>query len=135
MTTEQAAAGAEGANTQATTQVDTASTQTGTAAAAPTPEQIAQQVADTAKAEADKATADAAKVEADKLAVKPEGAPEKYEIKLAEGHTLDASVQSQFEAVARELNLPNAAAQKLIETMGPQIAQAQADAVAKVHTE
>ncbi len=112
---------------QANTQVDTASTQTGTAAAALTPEQTAQ-----AGADAVKAAEDAAKA---KDAPKLEGAPETYEFKLAEGHTLDAGVQAQFEAVARELNLPNATAQKLIETMGPQIASAQALAAEKVKEE
>lgn len=46
---------------------------------------------------------------------KPAGAPEKYELKPAEGVTITPEVQTQFEAIARELNLPQDKAQKLID--------------------
>lgn len=42
-------------------------------------------------------------------------APEKYELKLAETVKLTPEVQEQFEAIARELDLPQEAAQKLID--------------------
>lgn len=89
-----------------------------------TPEQQAQ--ADADKVAADKAAADAAKAK--------EGAPEKYEFKLPEGQTLHPDVQSQFEAVARELNMPQEAAQKLVEAMAPKIAAAQQAAFEQVRT-
>lgn len=46
---------------------------------------------------------------------KPEGAPEKYEFKPAEGQELDTAALEQFEPIARELNLTNEQAQKLVD--------------------
>lgn len=46
---------------------------------------------------------------------KPEGAPEKYEFKPAEGQELDTAALEQFEPVARDLNLTNEQAQKLVD--------------------
>lgn len=106
-----------------------------TDAPALTPEQIAQ-------AENDKAAADAAsaaKNEEDAKAAKDaealKHAPEKYDLKAAEGSTLNPEVQALFETVAKELDLPNAAAQKLVETMGPKIAQAQAAQFAQIQAD
>lgn len=50
-------------------------------------------------------------------------APEAYEFKPPEGVTLDAEVLGEFEAVARELNMPQAEAQALVERLSPKIAQ------------
>ncbi|EBZ4662830.1 peptidase [Salmonella enterica subsp. enterica serovar Bovismorbificans] len=47
---------------------------------------------------------------------KQEGAPEKYEFQAAEGVELDAEALKDFEPVARELNLTNEQAQKLVDT-------------------
>nr|WP_313488661.1 peptidase [Pseudescherichia sp.] len=52
---------------------------------------------------------------------KPEGAPEKYEFKVAEGQELDATALEQFEPIARELNLTNEQAQKMVDLYGTQI--------------
>ncbi len=52
---------------------------------------------------------------------KPEGAPEKYEFKPAEGQQLDAAALEQFEPIARELNLTNEQAQKMVDLYGSQI--------------
>lgn len=52
---------------------------------------------------------------------KPEGAPEKYEFKAAEGQELDATALEQFEPIARELNLTNEQAQKMVDLYGTQI--------------
>lgn len=60
----------------------------------------------------------AAKAEKDK---KPEGAPEKYEFNAAEGVELDADALKDFEPVARELNLTNEQAQKLVDVYGTKI--------------
>ncbi|WP_336193791.1 peptidase [Klebsiella aerogenes] len=46
---------------------------------------------------------------------KPDGAPEKYEFKAAEGVDLDTEALKDFEPVARELNLTNEQAQKLVD--------------------
>ncbi|EOG8081189.1 peptidase [Citrobacter koseri] len=46
---------------------------------------------------------------------KPEGAPEKYEFQAAEGVELDTEALKDFEPVARELNLTNEQAQKLVD--------------------
>lgn len=46
---------------------------------------------------------------------KQEGAPEKYEFQAAEGQELDGAALEQFEPIARELNLSNEQAQKLVD--------------------
>lgn len=46
---------------------------------------------------------------------KPEGAPEKYVFQAGEGVELDAEALKDFEPVARELNLTNEQAQKLVD--------------------
>lgn len=71
----------------------------------------------TAKPDGDKAT---------------QGAPEKYEFKT-EG--FQPEVMTEFEGIARELNLPQEAAQKMLDKMGPKIAQAQQDAIQRVQAE
>lgn len=52
---------------------------------------------------------------------KPEGAPEKYEFKPAEGQELDTSALEQFEPIAREMNLSNEQAQKMVDLYGTKI--------------
>lgn len=52
---------------------------------------------------------------------KPEGAPEKYEFKPAEGQELDTAALEQFEPIARELNLTNEQAQKMVDMYGTKI--------------
>lgn len=64
--------------------------------------------------------ADGKKQEGDKPAEKkesdkPEGAPEKYEFQAAEGVELDTEALKEFEPVAREMNLTNEQAQKLVD--------------------
>lgn len=46
---------------------------------------------------------------------KQEGAPEKYEFSAGEGVELDSAALADFEPVARELNLTNEQAQKLVD--------------------
>ena len=64
----------------------------------------------------------------------PQGAPETYDFKAPEGTVLDESVVGEFSAVAKELGLPQDAAQKIIDKLAPKIAerntQAMQDAVA-----
>ncbi|EHF0526088.1 peptidase [Salmonella enterica] len=63
---------------------------------------------------------------------KQEGAPEKYEFKPAEGQELDTAALEQFEPIARELNLTNEQAQKMVDLYGtkimPMVQQQQAEA-------
>ena len=74
-------------------------------------------------AAADKAAGDQGGDEAgDKPA---EGAPEKYEFKAPEGQEFDAEIIGSFSEIAKELNLTQEAAQKLLDTMGPRIAERQ----------
>lgn len=80
------------------------------------PEQQAE--ADTAAA-AEAAAAEAAK-----------GAPEKYaDFTPPEGTVLDAGLMTEFADAARELNLPQDAAQKMVDKMAPVMAKQQAAAV------
>lgn len=52
---------------------------------------------------------------------KQEGAPEKYDFKPAEGQELDTAALEQFEPIARELNLTNEQAQKMVDLYGTKI--------------
>lgn len=62
---------------------------------------------------------------------KVEGAPEAYEFKVPEGQQLDAEAVKQFEPIARELNLNQEQAQKLVDLYGskvmPQLMKQQAE--------
>lgn len=71
-----------------------------------TEEELAAEKAKTEEAEKDK---------------KPEGAPEKYEFKPTEGQELDVAALEQFEPIARELNLTNEQAQKMVDLYGTKI--------------
>lgn len=74
--------------------------------------------------------------DAAKDAGKPQGAPEKYEaFKSPEGLTLDTKVMDEFTAAARELNLPQDAAQKMVDKMAPLMAQRQAEQLSTMRTE
>lgn len=52
---------------------------------------------------------------------KQDGAPEKYEFQAAEGVELDNAALEQFEPIARELNLTNEQAQKMVDLYGTKI--------------
>lgn len=62
---------------------------------------------------------------------KAEGAPEAYEFKAPEGSELDKEAVAQFEPIARELNLNQEQAQKLVDLYGskvmPQLMKQQAE--------
>ena len=80
-----------------------------------------QQASDEASAE--KAEGDQGEqAEGDKPA---EGAPEKYEFKAPEGKEYDAEIIGSFSEIAKELNLTQEAAQKLLDSMAPKIAERQ----------
>ncbi len=58
---------------------------------------------------------------------KPESAPENYEFKAPEGLTFDDHVIGAFSEVAKELNLPQDQAQKVLDKMAPVMAARQAE--------
>ncbi len=66
---------------------------------------------------------------------KPQGAPEKYEFKPAEGQEFDPQVIEQFSEVAKELGLPQDAAQKVLDKMAPALAARQAEVLETARTQ
>jgi hypothetical protein len=66
---------------------------------------------------------------------KVEGAPEKYEFKAPEGKEYDSNVLNAFEAAARESNLTQDAAQKLLDAMTPKIQESQIAQVTAIRRE
>lgn len=108
--------------------------------AAAAPAAVATPAADTATpaatpavAAAEPAPADGAKPAATEP-VKPEGAPEKYEFKAASDEVkFDDKVIGAFSEVAKELNLPQKDAQKILDKVAPLMAaqQVAAQAAAK----
>lgn len=64
-----------------------------------------------------------------------DGAPEKYEFQAPEGRTFDPSTIDAFSEVARELNLTQEAAQKVLDKMAPVIAGRQAEQIEALQTE
>jgi len=79
------------------------------------------------------AQADGGKTDGDQA--KPEGAPEKYEFKAPEGREFDPVVLEQFSEVAKELNLTNESAQKMIDRIAPALATRQENALAAAREE
>jgi hypothetical protein len=56
-------------------------------------------------------------------------APDRYEFKSPEGVPLDADTVGEFSTVAKELNLPQDAAQKVIDKLAPKLAAQNAKAI------
>jgi len=79
-------------------------------------------------------SADTGKPEATEQ-VKPEGAPEKYEFKAPEGKQLDAETVEAFSEVAKELNLTQDAAQKMLTAMSDKLGTRQAAQVEAVRSQ
>jgi hypothetical protein len=65
----------------------------------------------------------------------PAAAPEKYAFTAPEGTTYDSEVLEAFTGAAKEANLTQDAAQKLIEKMAPALAARQVDQVKAIHQE
>lgn len=82
-----------------------------------------QQAADAAAAGKEPAPADAAKTEAPAEA---KAAPETYEFKAPEGRAFDPEVIAEYSRVAKELNLSQEAAQRVLDSVGPKLAERQA---------
>lgn len=64
-----------------------------------------------------------------------EGAPEQYEFKPVEGVNLSEEVVGKFSECARELNLTQDAAQKMLDQVAPAIARQQHAAIQKLNDE
>lgn len=58
---------------------------------------------------------------------KPQGAPETYEFAAPEGQTFDSAVIDAYSSVAKELDLPQDKAQKILDTVAPVLAARQAE--------
>ncbi|MEQ0253369.1 peptidase [Klebsiella sp. CN_Kp116] len=78
-------------------------------------QQEGEKPADEGAEQNDKADKQDGEKQEEKDEQKPEGAPEKYEFQAGEGVELDAEALKDFEPVARELNLTNDQAQKLVD--------------------
>lgn len=79
--------------------------------------------------------ADAAAAVGDKAPEAPKGAPAQYEFKPVEGRNLDSETMSTFAEVAKELDLTQDAAQKILDRMAPQMAQRQQAQIEAIRTE
>lgn len=66
---------------------------------------------------------------------KPEGAPETYEFKAPEGQQFDTTFLKTFEETARELNLSQDNAQKIIDKLSPVLQQTQMERIEAVRNE
>lgn len=64
-----------------------------------------------------------------------EGAPEKYEFKPLEGRQLDPEFIKAYSETAKELNLPQEKAQKLLDKMGPVIEARQLEQINAVRSQ
>lgn len=91
----------------------------------------------TATATATEQTAPVADKPIDAAATKevPQGAPEKYEFKPQEGNAFDEAVIGKFSEVAKELNLSQDNAQKVLDKMSPVLAARQAEAITALRSE
>ena len=65
----------------------------------------------------------------------PEGAPEKYELKAPEGEEFDSAFLKTYEETARELNLTNEAAQKMIDKLSPVLQQQTVERIEAIRSE
>lgn len=70
-----------------------------------------------------------------KAEAKPQAAPEKYEFKAPEGRTFDSEVLTAYSEVARELNLSQEAAQRVLDAMAPKMAERQMAQIEAVKAE
>jgi len=66
---------------------------------------------------------------------KPQGAPENYEFSAPEGKSYDADTLTAFSEVAKELNLPQESAQKMLGKMAEKISERQNQQIEAVRSE
>ncbi len=90
-----------------------------------------QQVPDAQGSQGQGQQADAAQVaDGQQQEQKTTGAPERYDFRAPEGMQFDAAVIEQFSGIARELNLPQDAAQKMLDRMAPALQARQSEQLA-----
>lgn len=120
--------------TEGTTSQDAAAS---TAAPANAPTASTENTASNQQQAANTQTTDAANAEGGETSgdEAPKGAPEKYEFVVPEGTTMDPKGLEAFSEVAKELDLSQEAAQKVIDKMAPAMAARQAEAIEAVKTE
>ena len=130
----------DGQNTQGATEQQAATSQTEGQQAAggeqATQQQQATEGQNTQGQQAEGSKADGQQAEGTKTEGeqgKPQGAPEKYEFKAAEGTTFDDAVIGAFSEAAKELNLSQDAAQKVLDKVAPVIQARQAEQIAVAH--
>lgn len=106
--------------TQTTTETDAATTTEGATTSNPAATETATAAVESGQQQqaTEGQTAEAATAEA----IKPEGAPEKYEFKAPEGKEYSPSVLDGFTEAARALNLPQEAAQAMLDKIAPALA-------------
>lgn len=90
---------------------------------------------DAAKGSEAPATEQAPQAEAEAPADAKPVVPEKYEFKAPDGREFDGETIAAYSEVARELGLSQDAAQKLLDRMGPQMAQRQEAQIQAVRDE
>ena len=124
--TEQAATPTEGQPATQSADPQTAPVQT------PAEQGQSQHAADQAPAaqpDTQSAQAEGEQGEAKQDEGKPQGAPEKYEFATPDGMQFDDAVVGAFSEVAKDLNLSQEAAQKILDKVGPVMAAQQNEAL------
>ena len=120
-----------------TTEAQPTSTAPTDAATSATESATQQQATDGTTATTTTDAGDAQKTdgESDKSGDKPTGAPEKYEFTLPDGFQMDEAGLTAFSEFAKDLDMPQEAAQKMLEKMGPAMQQRQMAAIEQVQNE
>lgn len=127
MTTEATATADAGNTTTTAAPAATTDSSTATAAATEASTVLTAQQPAAAATEGTPATPEtpAATTEAAEPDTPAAKAPEKYEFKAPEGQTLAPEVMTEFSKVAKEMDLSQEQAQKLVDSVAPQMLQAQ----------
>lgn len=84
--------------------------------------------------EGDQKTTETSKIEETKVDA-VEGAPEAYDLKAQEGNIYDSEVLEAYTEVARELNMSNESAQKLLDKVAPVMVARQQEQIAAIQTD
>ena len=92
-------------------------------------QQPAADQAPAAQPDTQSAQAEGEQGEAQQEEGKPQGAPEKYEFATPDGMQFDDAVVGAFSEVAKDLNLSQEAAQKILDKVGPVMAAQQNEAL------
>lgn len=100
-------------------------------------QQASQQQADgTQNQQAGQEGQDTGNADGDKAGDTPkQGAPEVYEFQAMEGQEFDPEVMKSFSEIAKELDLPQDAAQKVLDKVAPKILERQMQALENVRNE